>query len=85
VAWCAGACSTAWAGVSGKPPRVPLDAVRMARKKMWVTHAKAARELGFSPAPAEQALSRAVEWFCGAGYLAAHLAAGPRPANLPSA
>src|ERR1022692_970013 len=41
VAWCAGACSTAWAGVSGKPPRVPLDAVRMARKKMWVTYDKA--------------------------------------------
>jgi dihydroflavonol-4-reductase len=44
----------------------------MARKKMWVTHGKAARELGFSPAPAEQALSRAVAWFSGAGYVAAH-------------
>ena len=78
VAYCAGACSTAWAGVSGKPPRVPLDAVRMAKKKMWVTHDKAARELGFSPAPAEQALSRAVEWFRG-GFRGG---AGPRPANL---
>jgi dihydroflavonol-4-reductase len=65
VAYCAGACSTAWAGVTGKPPRVPLDAVRMAKKKMWVTHAKAARELGFQPGPAEQALTRAVEWFRG--------------------
>lgn len=63
VAYCAGACSTAWAGVTGKPPRVPLDAVRMAKKKMWVTHEKASRELGFNPAPAEQALARAVEWF----------------------
>ena len=68
VAYCAGACSTAWAGVTGKPPRVPLEAVRMAKKKMWVTHEKAARELGFSPGPAEQALRRAVEWFRGAGY-----------------
>ena len=76
VAYCAGACSTAWAGVSGKPPRVPLEAVRMAKKKMWVTHEKAARELGFSPAPAEQALARAVEWFSGAGY---------RPARKPAA
>ena len=50
-AYCAGACSTAWAGVTGKPPRVPLDAVRMAKKKMWVTHEKAARELGFQPGP----------------------------------
>jgi nucleoside-diphosphate-sugar epimerase len=38
----------------------------MARKKMWVTHKKARRELGFDPAPAEAALARAVEWFSGA-------------------
>jgi dihydroflavonol-4-reductase len=63
VAYCAGACSTAWAGFTGRPPRVPLDAVRMAKKKMWVTHAKAVRDLGFQPRPAEQALARAVEWF----------------------
>jgi dihydroflavonol-4-reductase len=66
VAYCAGACSTAWAGLTGRPPRVPLDAVRMAKKKMWVTHEKAERELGFRPAAAEQALARAVEWFQGA-------------------
>jgi dihydroflavonol-4-reductase len=66
VAYCAGACSTAWAGISGMPPRVPLDAVRMARKKMWVSHEKAARELGFAPGPADRALARAVEWFRGA-------------------
>ena len=63
VAWCAGACSTAWANLTGRPPRVPLNGVRMAKKKMWVTHAKAARELGFNPGPAEKALARAVEWF----------------------
>jgi dihydroflavonol-4-reductase len=63
VAYCAGACSTAWAEVTGKPPRVPLEGVRMARKKMWVTHEKARRELGFEPGPAETALRRAVEWF----------------------
>ena len=63
VAWCAGVCSTAWAEVTGRPPRVPLNAVRMARKRMWVTHEKARRELGFSPGPAETALARAVEWF----------------------
>ena len=63
VAYCAGACSTAWAELTGTPPRVPMDAVRMARKKMWVTHEKARRELGFEPGPAEAALRRAVEWF----------------------
>jgi dihydroflavonol-4-reductase len=63
VAYCAGVGSTAWAGVTGKPPRVPLAAVRMARKKMWVSHEKASRELGFAPGPAETALKRAVQWF----------------------
>jgi dihydroflavonol-4-reductase len=63
VAYCAGACSTAWAELTGAPPRVPMEAVRMARKKMWVTHEKARRELGFEPGPAETALRRAVEWF----------------------
>ena len=66
VAYCAGACSTAWAGLTGRPPRVPMDAVRMARKKMWVTHEKARRELGFEPGPADVALARAVAWFQGA-------------------
>ena len=63
IAYCAGACSTAWAQISGKPPRVPLNGVRMAKKKMWVSHEKAVRELGFKPGPAEIALRRAVEWF----------------------
>ena len=63
VAYCAGICSTAWADLTGAPPRVPLDAVRMARKRMWVSDAKARRELGWNPAPAATALERAVEWF----------------------
>jgi dihydroflavonol-4-reductase len=63
VAWLAGAASTAWAGITGTPPRVAMDAVRMARKKMWVTHEKATRELGFHPGPADIALAKAVEWF----------------------
>ena len=63
VAYCAGVCSTVWAGMTGAPPRVPIDAVRMARKKMWVTHEKAARELGYRPFTAETALRRAAEWF----------------------
>ena len=62
VAYCAGVFSTAWAEVTGRTPRVPLEAVRMARKKMWVSHEKARRELGFQPQPAEAALRRAVEW-----------------------
>ena len=34
--------------MTGKEPRAPLDGVRMAKKKMWVRHDKAARELGYS-------------------------------------
>jgi dihydroflavonol-4-reductase len=68
VAYAAGVVTTGWARVTGRPPRAPLDAVRMARKKMWVSHDKARRELGFSPAPVDAALGRAVEWFRANGY-----------------
>jgi dihydroflavonol-4-reductase len=63
VALAAGVITTAWARLSGAEPRAPLDAVRMARKKMFVTHQKAALDLGFAPGPIEDALRRAVEWF----------------------
>jgi dihydroflavonol-4-reductase len=68
VAWLAGVCSTGLANLTGNEPRVPLAAVQMARKKMWVTHAKAERELGFHPSPAGAALRRAAEWFQSNGY-----------------
>jgi dihydroflavonol-4-reductase len=63
VAWTAGVVTTAWAQVTGTPPRAPLEAVRMAKKKMWVSHEKAARELGYAPRPAREALADAVAWF----------------------
>ncbi|MGE5567618.1 MAG: hopanoid-associated sugar epimerase [Rhodospirillales bacterium] len=68
VAYAAGLLSTGWAAVTGREPRAPLNGVRMAKKKMFVSHEKAARELGFSPGPVEDALCRAVEWFRGNGY-----------------
>jgi dihydroflavonol-4-reductase len=68
VAYAAGVASTAWANITGKEPRAPLDAVRMSRKKMWVRHDKAARDLGYSPGPAADALRRAVVWFRENGY-----------------
>ena len=68
VAYAAGVASTAWAEITGKEPRAPLDAVRMSRKKMWVRHDKAKRELGYSPGPATDALRRAVVWFQENGY-----------------
>jgi len=68
VAWLAGVFSTGWAELSGQEPRVPLAAVQMAKKKMWVSHAKAERELGFRPSPAQVALRKAAEWFQSNGY-----------------
>ncbi|MBI4875048.1 MAG: NAD-dependent epimerase/dehydratase family protein [Acidobacteria bacterium] len=61
-------CGTAWARWTGGEPRAPLDAVRMARKKMFATHEKARRELGFDPQPVEGALVRAMDWFRASGY-----------------
>jgi dihydroflavonol-4-reductase len=63
VAYGAGVFSTAWASVTGREPRVPLDAVRMAKKKMFVRHDKAQRELGYRPGPVDAAFARAIEWF----------------------
>jgi dihydroflavonol-4-reductase len=47
----------------GREPRATIDAVRMGRKKMFVSSAKAERELGWNPSPVDGALRRAVEWF----------------------
>lgn len=68
LAYATGVITTTWANVTGREPIAPLEGVRMARKTMFVTHAKAARELGFSPVPADAALQRAVEWFRANGY-----------------
>ncbi len=69
VAFAVGAASTAWAGITGKAPLAPLDGVRMSKKKMWVSHEKASRELGYQPGSADVALERAVNWFGANGYV----------------
>ena len=68
VAYMYGVISTGLANLTGKQPLAPLDAVRMARKKMFVSSDKAVRELGYNPAPPEGALKRAVDWFEANGY-----------------
>lgn len=68
VAYMAGVCSTAVANMTGKEPRAPLEGVRMARKKMWVSCDKARRDLGFTAAPVERALDKAIRWFERNGY-----------------
>jgi dihydroflavonol-4-reductase len=51
-----------------REPRVTIDAVRMGRKKMFVSSAKAERDLGWKVVPVDNALQRAVKWFRGHGY-----------------
>src|SRR6266481_1456569 len=56
--------------IRGKEPRATVDAVRMGRKKMFASSAKAERELGYKVVPVDDALKRAVEWFKANGYVA---------------
>ncbi len=56
--------------ILGREPRATIDAVRMGRKKMFVSCAKAERELGWKMVPVDGALRRAAEWFQANGYAA---------------
>jgi dihydroflavonol-4-reductase len=68
LAWCGAACMETIARVTGGAPRVPLTAVRMARKRMYFSPAKAIRELGLPQTDVRVALRDAVEWFAAHGY-----------------
>jgi len=68
VAYAFGALDTLRARIFGGQPIAPLDAVRMAKYKMYYDSQKAVRELGFAPKPAREALRDAVSWFCENGY-----------------
>src|SRR5207245_1124664 len=54
--------------IFGREPRATIDAVRMGRKKMFVSSGKAERELGWRVVEVDDALHRAVEWFQANGY-----------------
>ncbi len=62
-----------WAAdhITGRPPLIPVDAVRMARKRMFFDASKAVRELGLPQSAVEGALARAVHWFRANGYASA--------------
>ncbi len=47
----------------GRDPRATVDTVRMGKKMMFASSAKAERELGWKMVPVDNALRRAVEWF----------------------
>lgn len=53
----------AFSWVTGIPPRIPLEGVKMAKYKMHYDCSKAIRELGIPQTPPEIALEKAVRWF----------------------
>jgi dihydroflavonol-4-reductase len=64
----AAAVATFVASWTGRPPRVSLESVRMARHRMFFDASRAVRELDFPQTPVEEALDRAVAWFREKGY-----------------
>ena len=54
--------------ISHRPPRIPLEGVRMAKYYMHYDCSKAVRELDLPQTPAEVALRKAVTWFRENGY-----------------
>ena len=51
-----------------REPFVTVDALRMAKKKMFFSSAKAERELGYKSRPAREAIADALNWFKANGY-----------------
>jgi dihydroflavonol-4-reductase len=52
----------------GREPRATVEAVRMGKKMMFVSSAKAERDLGFRVVPVYAALRSAIDWFRANGY-----------------
>lgn len=54
--------------IRGKEPRATLEEVRMGRKKMFASSARAEQELGFRIVPVYPAMRAAIEWFRANGH-----------------
>lgn len=59
----------AFARVSGRSGRLTLEGLRMSRKRMYFSSAKAMRELGYNSRPPLAAFEDAVRWFRERGLL----------------
>jgi dihydroflavonol-4-reductase len=59
----------AWAALTGRTPLATVDGVRMARKRMYFTSARAEHELGYRFRDADAALHDAAAWFRAHGYV----------------
>jgi dihydroflavonol-4-reductase len=58
-----------FARLTGGSTRITVEGVRMAKKRMYFSSAKAVRELGYSWRDPDGAFRDAVRWFRDAGYL----------------
>ncbi len=54
--------------IRGREPRATVEAVRMGKKKMFASSAKAERDLGYQVLPVDRALHTAIDWFRAHGY-----------------
>ncbi len=52
-----------WAGISGREPRATVDGVRMSKKLMYFSSAKAIKYLNYKPRPATEGIRDAITWF----------------------
>ena len=69
VVWPAAFVMEKLAGVTGIAPMMTRDHLKMARKKMYFSSAKARAELGYNARPVRQAIEDAVAWFRSNGML----------------
>ena len=53
----------------GRDPFVTVDGLKLARKRMFFSNAKAVRELGYTARPVDEALRDAIAWFKASGAL----------------
>jgi dihydroflavonol-4-reductase len=67
--WPVAVAAEAGARLTGREPRVTLDGLRMSRKHMYFSSAKAQRELGYSWRDPRSAIRDAIDWFKDEGYL----------------
>lgn len=63
------ALDTGIARVLQRTPKVPLEAVRLSRYRMFFDPARAVHELGLPQTPIAEALARAVAWYRDNGYV----------------
>jgi dihydroflavonol-4-reductase len=79
-AYLAGLASTTLADhVTGRAPRVPVEAVKMSRFHMYYSSDKAVSSLGLPRTPPERALEDALDWFGAHGYFATRTQDGKTP------